>query len=89
MDDQQLIECLHKAGMACFAKYYEHAEDPELSQRIEEAEPYTRNSCRTRTSRIRRIIRHGRGKDALAIIANSRNVEPEERKKAAALLDQA
>ncbi len=89
MNDQQLIRTLNSVGKACFVKYYEHAGDPALAQRIAEAEPYTHKSCQTRSSHLRSIIRYRRGKDALSIIANSRNVEPEARKKAVALLDQA
>lgn len=86
MDNQRLIENLHRAGMACFVRYYECADDPALAQRIEEAESYTYKSCRSRVRRLRMIIRNGRGKDVLAIIAKSRNVDAETRKKADDLL---
>ena len=87
MNDQQLKTTLRAVGMACFVRYYEHAYDASLHQRIHDADGYT--TYRQRASEIRSIvIRHGRGKDALAIIANSRNVKPEARKKAAALLAQ-
>ena len=89
MDNQRLIENLHWAGMACFVRYYECADDPALAQRIEEAESYTRESCRSRVRRLRMIIRNGRGKDALAIIAKSRNVDAETRKRADDLLARA
>lgn len=89
MDDQQLIRTLNSVGKACFVKYYEHADDPALVQRIEEAEPYTYKSCQSRSSHLRSIIRHGRGKDALAIIANADKVKAEARKKADALLARA
>ncbi len=88
MNDQQLIRALNSVGKACFVKYYEHADDPALPQRIRDAEGYSPVACRIRASGIRSIIiRHGRGKDALAIIANSK-ADPEARKKAAALLAQ-
>ena len=67
----------------------ERAGDPALAQRIEEAEPYTRKSRRSRVRRLRMIIRNGRGKDALAIIAKSRNVDAETRKRADDLLARA
>ncbi len=90
MNDQHLTKRLYRVGMECFVRYYEHAYGPALAQRIQDADGYTPASCRTRASGIRSIIvRDGRGKDALSIIANSRNVEPEARKRAAALLDQA
>lgn len=86
MDDQQLEITLRSVGKACFVKYYEHGADPALAQRIEEAEPYTRKSCQSRASCIRRIIKCGRGEDALENIANSDKVDVETRQKAAALL---
>ena len=89
MNAQQLIRTLNSVGKACFVRYYECADDPALAQRIEEAEPYTRKSCRSRVRRLRMIIRNGRGEDALAIIAKSRNVDAETRKRADDLLARA
>ena len=86
MDDHALEITLRSMGKACFVKYYEHADDPALADRMKEAEPYTRKSCQSRASCLRRIIRHGRGKDALANIANSEKLGMETRRKAAALL---
>lgn len=88
MDDQQLIGTLYQVGMACFVRYYACADDPSLRQRIRDADGYTPDSCKMRARGIRIIIRHGRGKDALAIIAKSGRVDAEARKKASALLDQ-
>lgn len=87
-DDQQLEITLRSMGKACFVKYYEHGDDPALAQRIEEAEPYTRKSCQSRASCIRRIIRNGRGEEALENIANSDKLDMGTRQKAAALLAQ-
>ena len=90
MNDQQLIRTLNSVGKACFVRYYERAHDASLAQRIRDADGYSPVACQTRASGIRSIVvLHGRGKDALAIIANSRNVEPEARKRAATLLAQA
>ena len=87
MNDQQLMTTLHAVGMACFVKYYERADDPSLSQQIRDADGYS--TYRQRASEIRSIVvKHGRGKDALSIIANSRNVDAATRTKAAALLAQ-
>lgn len=86
MDDHQLETTLRSMGKACFVKYYEHADAPALADRMKEAEPYTRKSCQSHASCLRRIIRHGRGKDALANIANSEKLGMETRRKAAALL---
>lgn len=81
MNDQQLIRTLNSVGKACFVKYYERASDPSLHQLIREirdAEGYSPVACQTRASGIRSIvILHGRGKDALAIIANSGKVDAE------------
>lgn len=85
MNDQQLETTLRAVGKACFVRYYERADDPSLAQRIRDADGYE-TSYRTRASGIRIIIRHGRGKDALAIIAKSGKVDAEARKKASALL---
>ena len=61
--------------------------DASLPQRIRDVDGY--KTYRQRASEIRSIVvKHGRGKDALKIIANSRNVDAATRKKAAALLAQ-
>lgn len=88
MDDQQLEITLRTMGKACFVKYYEHADDPALPRRIAEAEPYTRKSSQKRASCLRRVIRCGRGKDALENIANSSKLDIGTRQRAAALLAQ-
>ena len=88
MDDHQLETALRSMGKACFVKYYERADDPALAQRMKEEEPYTYKSCQSRVSCLRRIIRHGRDRDALRIIADSGKLDLETRRKAAALLAQ-
>lgn len=89
MNDPRLTKRLYRVGMKCFVKYYEHADDPALAQRIQDADGYTPASCQTRASGISSIIvRDERSKDALAIIANAGKVKPEARQKAAALLAQ-
>ena len=88
MDDHQLGITLRSMGKACFVKYYERADDPALAQRMKEEEPYTYKSCQSRVSCLRRIIKHGRDRDALRIIANSGKLDMERRRKAAALLAQ-
>lgn len=89
MDDQELETALRKMGKACFVRYYEHADDPALAQRIEEAESYSYNSCRTRVRHLRNIIRHGCGRDALENIAKSGKVDAEARTRADDLLARA
>ena len=90
MNDQQLIRTLNSVGKACFVRYYERAGDPSLAQQIRDADGYSPVACQTRASGIRSIvILHGRGKDALAIIAKARNVDAETRKRAGDLLARA
>lgn len=89
MDDHQLETTLRAVGKACFVRYYERGSDPALPDRMKEAEPYTRKSCQSRASCIRRIIRNGRDRDALANIANSGKLDMETRQQAAALLGRA
>ena len=77
MNEQQLVGTLKSVGMRCFVKYFRQFCDPSLSNediaaQIEEAEGYSPTTCRSRVSSARRIIRAGRGRDALTIIANSR-----------------
>ena len=88
MDDDQLEITLLSMGKACFVKYYEHADDPALPDRMKAVEPYTYKSCQSRASCLRRIIRHGRDKDALENIANSDKLDIGTRQRAAALLAQ-
>ena len=90
MNEQQLVGTLKSVGMRCFVKYFRQFCDPSLSNeavaaQIEEAEQYSRKTCRTRTSGARRIINAGRGRDALTIIANSR-ADARTRQEAARLL---
>ena len=87
MNDQQLIRTLNSVGKECFVKYSERAYDASLPQQIRDADGYSPVACQTRASGIRSIVvLHGRGEDALEIIANAGKVKPEARKKAAALL---
>ena len=90
MGDEQLDRTLKSVGMSCFVKYYEHADDPALAQRIRDTDRrYSQKSCQTRSSHIRSIVvKHRRGHDALAIIRDSDRVAPETRRKAAELLTQ-
>ena len=90
MNDQQLIRMLNSVGKACFVRYYEHTADSSLRQRILDADGYSPVACQVSASGIRSIvILHGRGKDALEIIAKARNVDAETRKRAGGLLARA
>ena len=77
MNEQQLRRTLNSVGMRCFIIWFRQFCDPSLSNediavQIEETEQYSPKTCRTRTSGARSIIRAGRGRDALTIVANSR-----------------
>ena len=88
MNDQQLKTTLRSVGMACFVRYYARADDPSLDQQIRDADGYT--TYEQRASGIRSIIiKQRRGKDALDIVAKSRRVDAEARKKAGDLLARA
>ena len=90
MNEQQLLRTLNSVGMRCFVKYFRQFCDPSLSNedvaaQMHEAERYSPKTCRIRVSSARRIIRAGRGRDALTIIANSR-ADARTRQEAARLL---
>ena len=77
MNEQQLQRTLNSVGMRCFITWFRQFCDPSLSNedvatQMQEAERYSAKACRARVSGARRIIRAGRGRDALTIIANSR-----------------
>ena len=90
MNEQQLVRTLNSVGMRCFVTYFRQFCDPSLSNEdvaalLEEAEQYAATACRTRTSGARSIIRAGRGRDALTMIARSK-ADARTRDGAAALL---
>lgn len=77
MNEQQLVRTLNSVGMKCFITWFRQFCDPSLSNedvaaQMQEAERYSAKACRSRTSGARRIIRAGRGRDALTIIADSK-----------------
>ncbi len=77
MNEQQLVRTLNSVGKRCFITWFRQFCDPSLSNedvaaQMQEAERYSPKACRSRTSGARSIIRAGRGRDALTIIASSR-----------------
>ncbi|MCY4582535.1 MAG: hypothetical protein OXE50_07045 [Chloroflexi bacterium] len=77
MNEQELLRTLNSVGMRCFVTWFSQFCDPSLSNeavaaQVGAAEGYAAKACRSRTSGARRIIRAGRGRDALTIIAHSR-----------------
>lgn len=78
MNDNKQLEELRRAGMEWFAEYYLELcnwslSDGYLVNKMIEEKGYTRPSSRTKVSAGRRIIKAGRGRDALVLIAKSKN----------------
>ncbi len=78
MNDNKLHDELQSAGIEWFAEYYRELSDWSVSNKslIEmfiTEKNYTTNSSRTKVYSGRRIIRAGRGKDALILITSSKN----------------
>ena len=79
MNDEQLNGTLQSIGKECFVVYFHTFSDLSLSngevaEILVEERDYALPASRTRASGARRIIKAGLAKDALAIIAGSRNV---------------
>ena len=92
MDDQQLNRALRSVGMSCFIKYFRELSNLSLSNQsvgemLMERETYTDKSCISRVSKARSIIRAGRDRDALLMIANAANVSGHTAEQARALAD--
>ncbi len=90
MDDQRLEKTLRSIGKECFVTYYTKFTDPFLSNeyiaaQIKSEKGYSCNTCKSRTSSSRSIIKAGRAKDALINISQSKNVPMQIREKARAL----
>lgn len=92
MDDQQLNRNLQSVGMCCFVKYFGEFDNNALPNRavaeiLRERESYTPASCSSRVSKSRSIIRAGRARDALLMIAGSAKVCRRTAEKAKELAD--
>ena len=79
MNDVQLSKALGSLGMKCFVKYFKHFSDESLSRQhlielLSREENYKYEASGTRISNARRIIKAGRAKDALNLIAESDKV---------------
>ena len=90
MNEQQLVRILNSVGKSCFVTYFRQFCDSSLSNEdvaalLKEAEQYPATACRNRTSGARSIIKAGRGRDALTIIAHSK-ADARTRHEAATLL---
>jgi hypothetical protein len=75
MNDDQLVRSLQSVGMTCFVKYFEYfAGDiprEDVIEKLKKTTTYTANSCASRTSTARRIIKYGLAKKALALVIGS------------------
>lgn len=95
MDNEKLLRTLRSVGFGCFVEYYElfgdeGLESSDIAKRIRREKNYSENTCRSRTSSARTIIRSGNGGRALRIIVNATHklVGEETREKAQRLLNQ-
>lgn len=74
MNDQQLMRTLQSVGMEVFETFYDQLADwslsnPQAAALLKEKRNYTEGSCYSRVGHARRIIRAGRGPDALRLCA--------------------
>ncbi|HCR70935.1 MAG TPA: hypothetical protein DIW23_05795 [Anaerolineae bacterium] len=82
MNDTQLKRSIQSVGMKCFVKYFEHFLDStikndELVELLMKNEGWIESGCKTRVAQAKRIINHGKSKDALKIIVNSSKIDAE------------
>ena len=92
MDDWRLKNNLRSVGMRCFVKYFgEFADDAlpnqALVEILREREGYREQSCRSRVITARSIIKAGRARDALLMVANAGRVSRCTAEKAKELAD--
>lgn len=87
----KLLRDLRTVGFSTFVQYFElyanpQCETSEIRALMLRSGRYKINSCNTKASVGKSIVRHGLGTAALQIIANAGNIDPEIIKKAKALL---
>lgn len=90
-DEDVLLRDLRAVGFATFVRYYERYADPQcetadMKALLAASGQYKPNSCATKASLGKSIVRRGAGRAALEIISKAGNVEEEVRQKAAELL---
>ena len=93
MTDVQVYSRLRSMGMTCFVKHFHKFADKSLShhdiiQLLLKSEPYTPDSCATRTSKARTIIESGGTKTALRFIIQAHKLPHEIRQQAATILNE-
>jgi hypothetical protein len=67
MNDKQLARALKSIGHKCFVTYYGRFDVEALRRETN----YTEKSCISRTNHANRIMRAGRGPDALRLVISS------------------
>ena len=92
MDDKKLVSALNAIGKECFVSYLEYFTDSQLTNEdiasiIQRERGYTFNSCRSRTSKARSILKNNRLNDALQIIIAADRTDYQCRIKAQELLN--
>jgi hypothetical protein len=93
MNDGKLVSALNATGKECFVSYLKHFSDSHLTNEeiasiIQRERGYTFNSCRSRTSKARSILKNNRLKDALQIIIEADRTDYQCRIKAQELLNE-
>ncbi|MBW1749373.1 MAG: hypothetical protein JRJ37_01455, partial [Deltaproteobacteria bacterium] len=91
MDNKKLASALNATGKECFVSYLKYFSDFQLTNEdiasiIQRERGYTFNSCRSRTSKARSILKNNRLEDALQIIIEADRTDFQCRTKAQELL---
>ena len=86
-----LTDLLKAIGMECFVNYYHRFADSNLSsadiiEQMHSREGYTEESCRTRLSKARKVIRDGLSIEALTLVADSGRIQDSVRNDALKLI---
>ena len=92
MNNEKLISALRATGQECFVSYLDYFANPKLSNEeiasiIQSERKYTLNSCRSRTSKARSIIKNCKLKDALKLIIDADRTDYQCRQKAQEILN--
>ena len=90
MNDTQLYRHINSVGKRCFVEYFEYFADESIFRNVLIELMYSKekwSTCGNRISTARSIIRAGRAKDALLIIADAKKVSKAIRDEARRLHD--
>ena len=77
MEKEKLIRTLNSVGKECFITYFDHfinlsIPNYEIVKKLFSETKYTKNSCVTRTSKARSIVKKGMVKDALYVVSSAK-----------------